>query len=249
MIDGKHLPDLLAKFRQNPNMELSHDELDTLQTASMSDVWAAKAIALHYAKLNDFSKVLIPAEKVAKDEPTSENLINLAVTYRGLKQYSKCIEFLKHNESRIDPIRFNDLMCSNHAYLGHIGEAIRYGDRALQLKDKGTTKSETHALLREFNRERRERNIIAFSVWGTELRYLQGALNNAIVARYLYPSWTARFYTDGSTPSDFRDALMKNAAQVVLVTDLPAAKYGTVWRFLVEDDEASIFLSCAMPIP
>ena len=39
------------------------------------------------------------------------------------------------------------------------------------------------------DREERSRNVIAFSLWGSNPRYLRGALTNATVARYLYPGW------------------------------------------------------------
>lgn len=237
------LEHLLDRFKRDPNANFSSEEMHILEMAAEAELWAAKAVAVHYAKKGDFGKVLGLAKRLAETEPTSENLINLAATYRGLKDYVKCIDVLKQNAPHIDPVRYHDLMCSSWAYLGKVDEAIHHGDKALELKDQQAGRSETSAppILRAFNKERRERNVISFSVWGTDLRYLQGALNNAIVARYLYPSWTARFYTDGSTPTDFRSALVRNAAQVVMVPDLAAATYGTFWRFLVEDDESVDF--------
>jgi hypothetical protein len=107
------------------------------------------------------------------------------------------------------------------------------------LKDARTGASPAHQsyVVRPFKPEQRQRNIISFSIWGADERYLRGAINNAIVARYLYPGWVARFYTDASTPSKFREALQQNAAEVVMMPDLPAADFGLYRRFLVEDDE------------
>ena len=87
-----------------------------------------------------------------------------------------------------------------------------------------------------FDKDRRSRNVIAFSIWGTDIRYLNGAVTNAIVARYLYPGWTARFYTDRSTPRGFLDELKRNGAEVIVIDDLDASRFGLFWRFLVEDD-------------
>src|SRR5262249_13085427 len=108
----------LARFKRDPDTVLTGDEIDLLLQPGESDTWVTKALVLHYAKKGEFAKLRPYAERLVKAEPTSNNLINLAVTYRGLKEYSTCIEVLTQNEARINPIRFHDLMCSNLAYLG-----------------------------------------------------------------------------------------------------------------------------------
>jgi hypothetical protein len=230
---------LIARFKRAPDVDMTASEIELLLQFGGSDLWAAKALALHYAKKNDYTKLKPYAERLAQAEPSGENLFNLAVTYRYLGDYARCVEVLIKNEAQLDPTRFHDLMCSSLAYMGKVADAIQHGNCSLELKDKqaGTVQLRNAPVVRPFNRERHQGNIISFSIWGTEIRYLQGALNNAIVARYLYPGWTARFYTDASTPQDFRAALTQNAAQVVMVENLPASKFGTFWRFLVEDDE------------
>jgi hypothetical protein len=238
MTSASTLEDLVSRFKRDPDTAFTAGELEVLSRSAASELWAAKALAIHYAKKNEFAKLVPHAERLVEAEPTSENLINLAVTYRALKDYQKCVDMLARNEKRIEPIRFHDLMCSNFAHMGRV-EAIEHGNKALALKDReaGEAPAPAPVVVRPFDRERRSRNIISFSIWGRDIRYLQGAVNNAIVARYLYPGWTTRFYTDTSTPNDFRATLVQNAAQVVVVEDLPAAKFGTFWRFLVEDDE------------
>ena len=42
------------------------------------------------------------------------------------------------------------------------------------------------------------RRIIAFSLWGSNPRYLRGALHNALLAPSIFPDWTCRFYVDSS---------------------------------------------------
>lgn len=89
---------------------------------------------------------------------------------------------------------------------------------------------------RGFDPERRNRNIIAFSLWGDRPEYITGALVNAQIAQHLYVRWTPRFYCDTSVPQDARDALKAYGAQVVLMTGKDDAAIRPMWRFLASDD-------------
>ncbi|MEM7190034.1 MAG: hypothetical protein AAF439_10530, partial [Pseudomonadota bacterium] len=90
---------------------------------------------------------------------------------------------------------------------------------------------------RRFDPDTPKRNIISFSLWGADRRYIIGAQNNAIVARYLYPGWTCRFFVDDSVPAQALQSLASQGAQVIKApVAWPAAQYGLFWRFLVEDD-------------
>lgn len=230
---------LVARFKTNPNSEFTPVEAETLATAVDRDLWAAKAAALHYFKAHDLPRALILMQKIALREPTDENIRNVAILYRDARQFSESIAWLYANERHLDAVRFHDLMCSNFAKLGDRDAAVKHGDISLRLKDERAEISprERAWISKPFDPENRQRNVISFSVWGPNERYLRGAINNAIVARYLYPGWTARFYTDGSTPAEFRAVLQQNAADVVVVPDLPASQFGLYWRFLVEDDD------------
>ena len=44
---------------------------------------------------------------------------------------------------------------------------------------------------------------ISFSIWGSNPRYLRGALRNALLIPELYPGWQHRFHLDHSVPIDF----------------------------------------------
>jgi hypothetical protein len=81
------------------------------------------------------------------------------------------------------------------------------------------------------------RNIIAFSLFGANRKYLDGAIRNTVVAAALYPEWTCRFYIDDSVPESVRRILARERAQLRTVNGLPSARLGTFWRFLVADDE------------
>ncbi|MBC8284804.1 MAG: hypothetical protein H8E32_13390, partial [Nitrospinae bacterium] len=43
--------------------------------------------------------------------------------------------------------------------------------------------------------------LITFSLWGSDPKYLKGALKNAELAKSIYPEWKCRFYIAQSVPS------------------------------------------------
>jgi hypothetical protein len=230
--------ELIADIRRNPARQFSDAELGLLATVAHEEVWAAKALMLANAQAQRFDRCLPLLEHIARLEPTGENVCNLAVGLRSVGRHADAIGLLLAREAVVDRIDFCDLMCSLHARAGNLAEAVRHGDAALKLKqDSAPPAPPIRPRIAAFDPERPARNVIAFSIWGTQPRYLNGALTNAIVIRYLYPGWTARFYTDGSPPSDFLDALRANGAEVVPVVDRPAATHGLFWRFAVEDDD------------
>ncbi len=81
-------------------------------------------------------------------------------------------------------------------------------------------------------------SIIAFSLWGDNVRYLRGAIANARRAPIIYPGWTCRYYLDGSAPPDVTDALARLGCEIVMESGTPAARHRLSRRFLVADDPA-----------
>jgi tetratricopeptide (TPR) repeat protein len=242
--DAMSVARLTAAFRADPNRKFSGEEADLLSDAGGHDLWAAKAAALHHFRTGDFERALELMKSVEEREPGPENSKNVAVALRSLGRIQEAVDWMENREDGFDPIEYHDVLCSLLVRLGKVSEAVAHGDRSLALKnDAAPPSSPADPVVRPFDPDRRSRNLISFSVWGDNIRYLNGAITNAIVARYLYPGWTARFYTDASTPAAFRDALAQNGAQVVMVEDLPADRFGLFWRFLAEDDpDVDIYL-------
>ena len=123
--------------------------------------------------------------------------------------------------------------------LGRLDEAREHGTRCLELKDASGTDEPldlTDVPVPSFDPKARSRNVIAFSLHGTERHYGEGAVRNAVGAHFLYPEWTCRFYIDDSVPNDLIIELRRQNADVKRVDGLPAARFGQFWRFLVADD-------------
>jgi len=85
--------------------------------------------------------------------------------------------------------------------------------------------------------------LIAFSLYGNDSIYLVGALENARLARDVYPRWTARFYVSQEISEDLIKDLAMNGAEIRRMTRRGVAD-GMLWRLLAADEmqaEAVIF--------
>lgn len=127
------------------------------------------------------------------------------------------------------------------ARTGQIERARDEGRATLALK-AASAEGPAHDLsdcpVPDFDAANRGANIIAFSLFGTAERYRTGALRNVEAARTIYPEWTCRFYIDAGLGPEWRGRLTAAGAQLREVAGLPAARFGTFWRFLVADDPA-----------
>lgn len=87
-----------------------------------------------------------------------------------------------------------------------------------------------------FSHAKPSRNVIAYSLWGSNSRYVDGAVFNARVARVVYPGWTCRFYCDDSVPEAAIGELRRNGAQLIMMPPVREAYRGLFWRFMVACD-------------
>lgn len=131
---------------------------------------------------------------------------------------------------------FDGLTTSSFA-LGDLEAAREFGIRALAGKDEATKASRgATALVIKPGFEQRRR-IIAFSLWGSGVRYLRGALCNLLAAREHYPGWTCRFTIDRSVDQAFADVLREEGAEVVLdESGDNSMQHRLTRRFAVADD-------------
>ena len=87
------------------------------------------------------------------------------------------------------------------------------------------------------------KKIIAFSLWGDNLKYTVGAVRNAELTPVVYPGWIARFYCGTSVPKDIVDRLRLLGAEVVEM-NVPGDWTGMFWRFqAISDPEVEIMIS------
>ena len=61
------------------------------------------------------------------------------------------------------------------------------------------------------------KKLIAYSLWGDNPKYTEGAVVNALQTPEVYPGWIARFYCGDSVPGDIADRLQQTGAEVIRV--------------------------------
>jgi hypothetical protein len=85
--------------------------------------------------------------------------------------------------------------------------------------------------------------LITFSLFGSNPLYCEGAVENARLAKEIYPDWTARFYVDLDTPEEYTWKLKDYGAEVYLRQRYSA--YDALnWRFLpFLDDTVDVWIS------
>lgn len=129
-----------------------------------------------------------------------------------------------------------DALAYSCSETGDFIRAKMFGTLALQEKDKATKDRHGKPKLK-LVKPGRKKQVIAFTLFGSDPRYLRGALQNVVVARDLYPGWTCRFYVDDSVDAHFLSVLEAEGAELVKDTsgnrDL---RHLLTRRFLVADD-------------
>ena len=229
---------ILRTIVDNPHHKLTDAEAAVLIAAPEKPLMMQKIIALHFHNAGDFEQALDWAMKVFETERIAENAKNVSLIHRKLHRHDDGIRFALEHEALFEPIAWNDILCMLYWNKGDREGAIRHGTRSLELKDASSGKAPPLTpVVHRFDHGKRARQIISFSLFGVNPRYLTGAVQNAIVARYLYPGWAVRMYVDDSVPQEAIRALLQEGAQVRKVSSSwPAARYGLFWRFLIEDD-------------
>ena len=229
---------IIQRIRTEPVPNVTAEDAVVLEAVPERTLMMDKLLAIHYNQAGDMVRALDAAERIFAKEKTSESVKNVGLLLRKLKRYDEASEFCTHHRDLYDPIDWNDTMAMIRNETGDTDGAAQHGTRSLELKDAACESApELKPVKRTFNREEPRRNIITFSLWGQDPRYLSGAMKNVVVARYLYPGWTPRFYIDESVPQAARDYILQQGGQLVLAPkEWPADRFGLFWRFLVEDD-------------
>src|SRR5471030_80553 len=125
-------------------------------------------------------------------------------------------------------------------WLGLRADTMRYGQQSLKRADSLHGRGPGHPLVGNpppFQKDRPERNIIAFTLFGDSPRYCESAIANVLVAKELFPQWYCRVYLDETVPLSIQQRLRDAGAQIMDMSG--TAQEGVhplMWRFLVVDD-------------
>ncbi|MEM7699865.1 MAG: tetratricopeptide repeat protein, partial [Verrucomicrobiota bacterium] len=206
---------------------------------------ARKRLALYLFTAGDTQAALIVLQQIEPLAPDDIEIPeNIGVMLRKLRRDEEAIEYLlRVHERAPDRANICDALAHTYYSLRESDRMIHFGRLSLELKDAEAAactpvcdipKKDPPA----FDPADRAKNVIAFSLWGRNPRYLAGALRNATVARDIYPSWTCRFYCDDSVPPGIRDRLVEYGAEVVMRPTPESFFDGLLWRFEVASDPA-----------
>lgn len=81
-------------------------------------------------------------------------------------------------------------------------------------------------------------NVISYSLWGNDSKYVEGLVENLKLSPIIYPDWKVRVYIDDSVDITLMKNLQKQYPnlQVNVVMDKRGPYYGMYWRFFVNND-------------
>jgi tetratricopeptide (TPR) repeat protein len=162
---------------------------------------------------------------------------SMIVTLSNMKRYDEAIAqahryIVRHGED----LTIIDALKVAHFYTGKIDDAVRYGQRGVELRDAEACRLPPAGVLREPGKPPSGPNVISFSLWGTAPFYSYGAMINLVLSRTIYPGWTCRFYVDAAVPRACLAFLADNGADVRRIEgEYPGV--GLLQRFLVMNDK------------
>ncbi|MEM9736996.1 MAG: hypothetical protein AAF908_10385, partial [Pseudomonadota bacterium] len=219
--------ELTARVLAEPGCRLTEAEAEALAATPDRDLMAEKILAIHFHQTGQIDRSLTHFRTVFEAEPDGQSALNIAICLVKLGKLAQARAFAEAESTRIPMIEWHDLMGWISTRQNRIPDAVAHGNRALALKDaSGPPAPPLEPVIRTFDASRSTRNVISFSLFGEDPRYLEGAKRNAVVARALYPGWVARFYIDDRVPDAVIDALLAEGAQVMQPEGWPAERYG-----------------------
>lgn len=84
--------------------------------------------------------------------------------------------------------------------------------------------------------------VLAFSLFGDDLRFIDGALRNSELLSYAYPCWKMRVYYNSSVAKNVLSALKENGVEMINMRK--SSLNPRMWRFLVaRDKKVDVFCS------
>jgi len=197
-----------------------------------------KLLALYQFTHGDIRAALQTSHAVVARQPgDAETLKNIGICHTRMLEPEQAVQWLEKSLA-IDPQDpgTHDGLAHAWGLLGRQKQMRKHGEQALLLKAeamKGVKPLRKLANVKvpPFRSGQPERNVIAFSLWGTQYRYCAGAVENARLARDIYPDWQCRFYCDDSVPSATIGSLLALGAEIVMMPRQTHLHEGLFWRF------------------
>ena len=185
----------------------------------------------------DWAPALVLAEQLVRARPEAAHLQRMLIaTLSNTRRFAEAIAQARQFIDRHgDDLTVLDALKVAHFYTGKTDEAIRHGQRALDLCDQQARRNPPPFALTEPSSPPSGNNVISYSLWGTDACYAYGAMINLVQSRTVYPGWNCRFYVDAAVSPACVGFLRDNGADVRNIEDeYPGV--GLFQRFLVMND-------------
>jgi tetratricopeptide (TPR) repeat protein len=239
----------------SPPVQHAYDPIRALLRAGMNDQAIVQLCAIVVTRPDDlvakemlfdafFQKrdwlpALALAEELARRQPDVPRLRKAVIaTLSNMKRYEETIlHATQYVERYGDDLTMLDALKVANFYTGKIDEAIRHGQRAIDLRDAEACRNPPPFAVTRPAGPLSGHNVISFSLWGTAPFYAYGAMINLVLSRTVYPGWSCRFYVGATVPPACVGFLRDNGADVRNIEDeYPGV--GLFQRFLVMNDPA-----------
>jgi hypothetical protein len=214
-------------------------QLCAINITQPNDLVARELLFDAFFQKRDWLPALALAEQLARQQPGIARLEKaLIATLSNMKRYEETIvQATRYIERHGEDLVMLDALKVAYFYTGKVKEAVRHGQRALDLRDAEACRSPPPHPMVEPDGPPSGQNVISFSLWGTAPFYAYGAMINLVLARTIYPGWNCRFYVAADVPPRCVAFLRDNGADVRKMEDeYPGV--GLFQRFLVMNDPA-----------
>jgi tetratricopeptide (TPR) repeat protein len=163
---------------------------------------------------------------------------HMIVTLNNMKRYEEAIALAaRFAEQHGESLTILDVLKVANFYTGKVDEAVRYGQRGIEIRDAEACRLPRDTILRQPSSQPAGANVISFSLWGAQPFYSYGAMINLVLSRTIYPGWCCRFYVGADVPRAATAFLADNGADLRKIEDeYPGV--GLFQRFLVMNDRS-----------
>ena len=199
-------------------------QIDVINSACQLDCIQAEdyhRLGVMLFVVKDFPGAVKAFERVRILQPRFPGLAqNLGLSLILSNQFQKALNELHlANAEHPDDLNVLDGLAHVYGKLGELENARIYGEKSLLAKDRVAMQLPSNFKLPQenpppFSLDGTHKNVISFSLFGSQTHYTSGAIKNAIIAAGLYPGWLCRFYCDDSVPASTRKALTEAKAEV-----------------------------------
>lgn len=242
---ANQVKDLSGQGRFSEALALQIEILnETKRKRTLQDFKKAAWLAWNAGDFEPCLVLLRDALPLASESERSNLKENIAACLSRMQRHEEaraaCLELLEEGHKGIN---LYDVLTSACGALRRFEEVRTYGNLTLEWKDR---QADTPGLPLPGRRpvySPQGHNVITFSLWGNNPRYLRGAVRNALLVQDVYPGWRVRFYLDTSVPQDVVGLLRELKSELRFQPHHGHPFEGLAWRFQVLDDpEVDFFL-------